>query len=130
MKLKRNVIATIFAAFILTVMVGTAAAQSKPKVVIIKADWCSACQKLDPTMMGLMKEYGDRLDFVVLDVTTDESTAMAMSKAKSIGILSFFNQNKKNTATVAIIKGKKVGFNTRKNFDRDTYVREFEKAIK
>jgi thiol-disulfide isomerase/thioredoxin len=28
----------------------------KPVVAIIKAEWCSACQKLEPTMMELMKQ--------------------------------------------------------------------------
>ena len=48
---------------------------SKPTVAIIRADWCSACQKLEPTMSELISQYKDRLNFVMLDVTTDEKTA-------------------------------------------------------
>ena len=59
-----------------------AATKTKPRVVIIRADWCSACQQLEPTMMGLMQEYGNKLDFVMLDVTNEATTAQAAAKAK------------------------------------------------
>ncbi len=108
----------------------TVAKKSKPRVVIIKAEWCSACQKVDPIMMGLMKEYGDKLDFIMLDVTSEESTAQAAAKAKSLGLSSFFEANRKMTSTVAVFKGNKSVFKTAKNFNRDDYVRAFEKAIK
>lgn len=107
----------------------SAAAKTKPRVVIIKADWCSVCQKLDPTMMGLMKEYGDKLDFVMLDVTTEETTAQAAAKAKSLGIGSFFEANKKMTSTVGIFKGKKQVFKTAGNTNRADFVSAFDKAI-
>lgn len=107
-----------------------AVTKTKPRVIIIRADWCSACQQLEPTMMGLMQEYGGKLDFVMLDVTTDETTAQAAAKAKSLGLSSFFEANKKMTSTVAVFKGKKSVFKTAKNFNRDDYVAAFEKAIK
>ncbi len=107
-----------------------AAAKTKPKVIIIRADWCSACQQLEPTMMGLMQEYGNKLDFVMLDVTNEATTAQAAAKAKSIGLTSFFEANKKNTSTVAIFKGKKSVFKTMKNFNKADYVAAFNKALK
>ncbi|MGB2913026.1 MAG: thioredoxin domain-containing protein [Pyrinomonadaceae bacterium] len=107
-----------------------AAKKTKPRVVIIKADWCSVCQKLEPTMMGLMQEYGGKLDFVMLDVTTDETTAQAAAKAKSLGISSFFEANKKMTSTVGIFKGKKNVFKTAGNTNKADFVAAFDKAIK
>ena len=107
-----------------------AAAKTKPRVVIIRADWCSACQKLDPTMMGLMQEYGTKLDFVMLDVSNEATTAQAAAKAKSLGLSSYFEANKKNTSTVAIFKGKKSVFKTMKNFNKADYVAAFDKALK
>ncbi|QQS34180.1 MAG: thioredoxin family protein [Acidobacteriota bacterium] len=107
-----------------------ASAKTKPRVVIIRADWCGACQKLEPTMMGLMEEYGGKLDFVMLDVTNDETTAQAAAKARSLGLSAFFEANKKMTSTVAIFKGKKSVFKTAKNFNKADYVAAFEKAIK
>ncbi len=107
-----------------------AAAKTKPRVVIIRADWCSVCQKLEPTMMGLMQEYGGKLDFVMLDVTTDDTTAQAAAKAKSLGISSFFEANKKMTSTVGIFKGKKQVFKTVGNTNKADFVAAFDKAIK
>ncbi len=107
-----------------------AAAKTKPRVVIIRADWCSACQKLDPTMMGLMQEYGTKLDFVMLDVSNEATTAQAAAKAKSLGLSRYFEANKKNTSTVAIFKGKKSVFKTMKNFNKADYVAAFNKALK
>ncbi len=108
----------------------SAFAKTKPTVVIIRADWCSACQKLEPEMMELMKQYGGKLDFVMLDVTNDETTAKAAAKAKSLGLSSFFEANKKTTSTVGIFKGKKMLYKTAKNFNRADYVAAFDKALK
>ena len=144
MKTKRFLTAALSIALILTVasvssFAGTtakskgskaAAAKTKPRVVIIRADWCTACQQLEPTMMGLMQEYGGKLDFVMLDVTNDETTAQAAAKAKSLGLSAFFEANKKMTSTVAIFKGKKSVFKTAKNFNKADYVAAFDKAIK
>ena len=103
---------------------------SKPRVVIIRADWCSACQQLEPTMMQLMQEYAGKLDFIMLDVTTEESTAKAAATARSLGLSAFFESNKKMTSTVAVFKGKSAIFKTAKNFNRGDYVNAFEKALK
>ena len=106
------------------------AAKKAVTVAIIRADWCSACQKLEPTMMGLMKEYGGKINFVMLDVTNDETTAQAAAKAKSLGLSKFFEANKKTTSTVGVFKGSKQVFKTAMNMDRDTYVAQFDKALK
>lgn len=104
--------------------------KSKPTVAIIRADWCQACQKLEPTMMELMSQYKDRLNFVMLDVTTDEKAAESAKTAEHLGISKFFEANKKNTSTVAVLDQKnKILFKTAKNFDRDAYVRAFDDAV-
>ncbi len=117
-------------ALVLTISAVSAFAKTKPTVVIIRADWCSACQKLEPEMMKLMKQYGGKLNFVMLDVTNDETTAKAAAKAKSLGLSSFFEANKKTTSTVGIFKGKKQVYKTTKNFNRADYVSAFDKALK
>jgi thiol-disulfide isomerase/thioredoxin len=101
----------------------------KPVVAIIKAEWCSACQKLEPTMMELMKQYGDRLEFVVLDVSNEETLAEASKTAKKYGLSNFLKENQKKTSTVAVFNGKKVRFQTVQNFDRDAYVKAFDEAL-
>ena len=101
-----------------------------PTVAIIRADWCPYCKELEPTMMGLMKEYSGKLNFVMFDVTNKETTAKAAAMAKSLGLSSFFTANKKKTSTVAVFKNKKQLFKTTNNQDRSAYVTAFDKAIK
>jgi thiol-disulfide isomerase/thioredoxin len=103
---------------------------AKPTVVLIRADWCSACQKLEPTMMELRKQYGDKLNFVMLDVSSDEKVAESAATARRLGIGRFFQDNKEKTSTVAIFgKGNRPVFHTVANFDREAYVRAFNEAI-
>ena len=103
---------------------------SKPTVAIIRADWCTACQKLEPTMSELISQYKDRLNFVMLDVTTDEKTAESAKTAQELGIAKFFKANKKNTSTVIVLGEKnKILFKTIHNFDRVAYVRAFDDAV-
>ena len=105
--------------------------KSKPTVAIIRADWCEACQKLEPTFNELKEQYKDRLNFVVLDVTTDEKAAESAKTARELGISKFFTANKKNTSTVVVFGEKnKISFKTTHNFDREAYVQAFDDAIK
>jgi thiol-disulfide isomerase/thioredoxin len=105
--------------------------KSKPTVAIIRADWCEACQKLEPTFKELMEQYKDRLNFVVFDVTTDEKVAESAKTARELGISKFFTANRKNTSTVVVLGEKnKLFFKTTHNYDREAYVRAFDDAIK
>lgn len=101
----------------------------RPTVAIIRADWCTACQKLEPTMMELMSQYKDRIDFVMLDVTDDQKAAKSAATARKLGIGKFFQANMKNTSTVIVLSpAHKILYHTAKNFDRDAYVRAFDAA--
>lgn len=102
----------------------------KPVVAIIRADWCRACQRLDPTINELRREYGDRLNFVVLDVTNEETTAVAEARARRLGLSEFFEANKKKTSTVAVFKRGRQVFSAHYNYDRQAYVDAFERALK
>lgn len=103
---------------------------AKPSVVIIKAEWCSACQKVEPIMMELAKQYGDALNFVVLDVSSEEKVAESAAAARRLGISSFFQENREKTSTVAVFgKANRVLFQTVGNFDREAYARAFDDAI-
>lgn len=104
--------------------------KGQPVVAIIRADWCSACQQLEPKMAELMEQYKDRINFVVLDVTTDEKTAASAATARKLGIGKFFETNKKKTSTVAIFGAKnKLLFRTDHNADRDAFARAFDDAL-
>ena len=102
----------------------------RPTVAIIRADWCTACQKLEPTMMELMNQYKGRIDFVMLDVTDDQKAAQAASTARKLGLGKFFQANMKKTSTVVVLSpSHKILFQTVQNFDRDAYVKAFDEAI-
>lgn len=102
----------------------------RPTVAVIRADWCSACQKLEPTMMELKSQYGDRIDFVMLDVTDDQKTAQSAAKARKLGLGNFFETNKRKTSTVIVLSpSRKILFQTMQNFDREAYVKAFDEAL-
>jgi thiol-disulfide isomerase/thioredoxin len=103
---------------------------AKTTVAIIRADWCSACQKLEPTLSELKEQYKGRINFVVLDVTTEESTRQATATARKHGLAKFFAANKKKTSTVVVLDSKrKILFKTDHNDNREAYVRAFDNAI-
>jgi thiol-disulfide isomerase/thioredoxin len=128
---RAGIIFSILALTMLVAPAGTAKTKTKrPTVAIIRADWCTACQQLEPTMMELMNQYKDRIDFVMLDVTDDQKTAKAGADARKLGIGKFFAANKKNTSTVIVLSpAHKILFQTAKNFDRNAYVQAFDDAI-
>jgi thiol-disulfide isomerase/thioredoxin len=102
----------------------------RPTVAIIRADWCTACQKLEPTMMELISQYKDRIDFVMLDVTDDSKATQAASAARKLGLAKFFEANKKKTSTVVVLSpSHKILFQTMQNFNREAYVKAFDEAI-
>ena len=102
----------------------------RPTVAIIRAEWCSACQKLEPTMMELQSQYKGRIDFVMLDVSDDEKTAQSAETARQLGLGKFFEANKQKTSTVVVLSpSHKIVFQTKQNFDRDAYVQAFDEAL-
>jgi len=103
---------------------------AKVTVALIRADWCGACQKVDPLLAELREQYKDRINFVTLDVTTDEKTAEAAATARKLGLNKFFAANKKKTSTVVVVGAKnKILYQTVYNFDRNAYVKAFDEAI-
>ena len=102
-----------------------------PTVAIIRADWCTVCQKLEPAMAELMEEYKGRLNFVILDVSNEEKTAEAAATARKLGLGKFFEANKKKTSTVAIFGAKnKILFQKHYDTNRETFARAFEDAAR
>lgn len=143
-KIKSCVAALALAAFVTAFAAFNAGAQTmmgkkadtKPTVVLLHADWCGACKKLEPTITELKEQYGGRLNFVELDVTNEETTTQAAKTAQQLGIGSFFETNKKKSSLVAVVgKNGKVLFQTHYStnregsFVRETYVRAFDEAL-
>lgn len=75
----------------------------QPIVAVVKADWCPACKKISPTVMGVMKDYMSKAQWVMLDVTNKQTTAEAEKKVKELGLEKFYAEYGSRTSTVAII---------------------------
>lgn len=100
-----------------------------PIVAVIRADWCAACKKLEPVLMDIAKSYGEKVEFVYLDITDAKTTAEAEVTAKRYGISKFFEENKKKSSTVGIFKNMKKLFNTHYNADPRVFTAEIDKAL-
>jgi thiol-disulfide isomerase/thioredoxin len=131
--LRRTGIVTSFLALIAIIALPALAKTPKskrPTVAIIRAEWCSVCQKLEPTMMELKSQYGDRIDFVILDVSDEEKVAESAGVARKLGLSKFFAENRQRTSTVLVLSAsRKIVFQTMQNFDRDAYVKAFDDAL-
>lgn len=101
----------------------------RPIVAVIRADWCPACKKLEPVLMDIAKDYGDKVEFVYLDITDAKTTAEAEMTAKRYGISKFFDENRKKSSMVAIFKEKKRLFTTHYNSDPKVFTTEIDKAL-
>jgi thiol-disulfide isomerase/thioredoxin len=77
--------------------------QGKPVVVDIYASWCGGCKNIAPTLSQLKQQYGDKMHFIVFDVSDSKKTQVSMKLAAKLGLTEFFNANKSQTSTVAII---------------------------
>lgn len=102
----------------------------KPIVAVIKADWCPYCKRIEPVVADLMKEYGEKLNFVVFDVTDDKAIEESKKKAEMLGLSEFFKDFKGKTSAVAVLKDKEILFKTFNNNKREDYVKAFETALK
>ncbi len=77
--------------------------QGKPVVIDVFATWCPGCKNIEPTLGKLKKDYGDRANFVVLDVTDKKTMEEAKAKAEKLGLTAFLDENQSKTSTVAIV---------------------------
>ncbi len=77
--------------------------QGKPVVVDIYASWCRACHNVAPVLSQLNQKYAAKATFVVLDVSDGEALKASKKIAETLGLTDFFNKNRSETATVAII---------------------------
>lgn len=59
---------------------------NKPMLVVFYADWCTYCLKFMPKFNILSKIYGDKFNFVMVNVEENASTARL---AKDVGIGGF-----------------------------------------
>lgn len=94
----------LFLAILALALAGPAAAgpADQPVVVKIHADWCGTCTRLNPVWKELEAAYGDRSQWVVLDVTDRETLERARAEAQRLGLTDFFQAYKSRTGTIAV----------------------------
>jgi thiol-disulfide isomerase/thioredoxin len=83
----------------------TASAQEvekKPLVLVVYADWCPMCQSLKPVLVLMNDRYRGQIHYVLLDVTTEATTAKSRAQAQSLGLEKFFDRNFATTSLVVI----------------------------
>ena len=80
-----------------------ASEDSNPLFVTITMKECYSCQKLKPVIEELKDEYSDRVTFITLDVSSKVSLEESKDIAVTLGIESFFNENKKALPAVGIV---------------------------
>jgi thiol-disulfide isomerase/thioredoxin len=105
--------------------------QGKPVIVDIYASWCPGCKNIAPTLAQLKQKYGKKANFVVFDVTDRQTTKASMQLAAKLGLSQFFEANKSQTSTVAIIdpSNGKVTKQFRNNADLSAYSSILDRSI-
>jgi thiol-disulfide isomerase/thioredoxin len=76
--------------------------QKRPLVLVVYADWCPYCQNLKPVLVLMNDRYRGKIRYVVLDVTSEATTAKAKEQARSLGVEKFFDRNFATTSLVVI----------------------------
>ena len=80
------------------------AADSRPMIVKIQADWCAKCRSINKTWAQIEEELSDEARIVVLDVTDEKRTAASKRLAAELGISEFFAAFRAKTGTVAFFE--------------------------
>lgn len=74
-----------------------------PVLVDFHADWCRACQLLDPVLDELAAAWGERIRIVKLDVEANPHTA-ARHGVRSIPTLVLFDRGEEQERLVNVIR--------------------------
>ncbi|MEO0949084.1 MAG: thioredoxin domain-containing protein [Cyanobacteria bacterium J06641_5] len=77
--------------------------QGKPVVVDVFATWCAGCKNIEGTLSQLREDYGDKVNFVVLDVSDKAKVDETEALASELGLSDFLAEKKSKTSTVAIV---------------------------
>lgn len=78
----------------------TAQINGKPTLLEFYADWCTACQAMAPAMADLRQAYGDRVNFVMLNIDNDKwLPEMLQYRVDGIPHFVYFDQGHTAVAT-------------------------------
>lgn len=72
----------------------TAIADDKPTVIEFYADWCTVCQGLAKTVQALENDYGDRVNFVMLNIDDPQwAPQVEANRVTGVPQLTFLNRD-------------------------------------
>ncbi|NUO51987.1 MAG: thioredoxin family protein [Polyangiaceae bacterium] len=74
----------------------------RPKLVLIRADWCGVCHEVEPGIITGYAAYEDKVDLVVLDVTDARAIARSSEIARREGVSEFFDEFAGRTPTLGV----------------------------
>lgn len=75
----------------------------RPLFVTISTDWCFACKLVKPTIEELKNDFKGEVEFVDLNVSSEDTSKEAELLASDYGISEFFNKSRGAFPTVGII---------------------------
>ncbi len=100
------ILLVVVAGFNFTNVFGQQADAPKLYAVVFHADYCSACKAIGPTVMALKENLNDQeVEFVKIDLTSDESKSKSEKLAKNLGLSKIIESNK-GTGYVVLVDAK------------------------
>jgi hypothetical protein len=79
---------------------------AKPYVVKIHAQWCAVCMVTKDVWSEIESAYSGRVNLLVLDLTTEATTAASRAEAGRLGLDRFFDEYGGATGTIVVLDGR------------------------
>jgi len=106
------------------------AAFTRPKLVIVRADWCDVCRVVEPSIMAAYEPFKTKMELVILNVSDETTTAQSFRDASTHGVRGFLEKYGARTPSVGVFtepeKGRLVHGELK---DPDVVKREIEFAL-
>lgn len=103
---------------------------TRPKLVVVRAEYCDVCDRVEPVLEQALEGYRDRIDIVVLDITDDESQRDALLAAEYEGVSPVLQASRGRTPTIGVSISPEQWVKPRGSMmTRRTYTRAFDEAL-
>jgi hypothetical protein len=86
-----------------TITAAEAADSTRPYVVKLHAQWCPICRVSKGVWSQIEQTYAGRVNLLVLDFTSDATTAASRAEATRLGLGAFFDEYEGVTGPVAVL---------------------------
>lgn len=80
----------------------TPARFDRPKLVLIRADWCGVCHEIEPGLLVGYAPFESKIDLLVLDVSDARRMQQSDELARAEGVGDFFDRYAGRTPTIGI----------------------------